>query len=134
MEIKEKHINKYSIYIGGLFTLLIVLVFIMNNFEVKNYSLSDQYKNMMKFKNIHSVVKAKFEDSRNHAAITFSFKNAFVNLSSLPKSWINLTEVGDSISKERGQLMFYLYKKNGEYYELDYQLYLDRMDKNGYLD
>jgi hypothetical protein len=134
MEIEYRKINKYSGYIGGVITVIILMVMLYSFLNSEKNKISDLYQKKMLFKSIQDVVDSKFEDSRNHSELTLSFKNSSGKLNSIPQSWLDLIEVGDSISKERNQLIFYLFKKDGKTYKLDYQLYLDRMDENGYLD
>ncbi len=104
MEITVDHIrNTFSIFVA-----CIVIFFIIPSFFKEEDDLQGLLGNML-IKDYHGIIEHKFIDYDNHATRTIVLeRGSNVTLNS---EFYKLVEVGDSISKKKGDHLIWLYKK-----------------------
>jgi len=114
MEIDGKDLNK----VKSGFVILLVIVFAI---QYINTDENQFYKGMLKTekqKSYQGVVNHKFIDYKNHAIRTVVINSVNVSMNTEFYKKIN---IGDSLSKKKGDPIVWLYKKDGKILFFDYK-------------
>ena len=115
MEIDGKNLNK----VGTGFLILLVIIL---GVQYINTDENQRYEGLLfnfKEESYHGIVVNKFIDYENHASRTVILKNN--QRAGFYESFYEKIDVGDSLSKKKGDPIVWLYKKNGEILFFDHK-------------
>ena len=119
MEIDGKDLNK--VWNGFLILLIIVL-----GFQYMNRS-GDFYDGVLatrKKKSYQGIVSRKFIDYENHAIRTIVINRAHITVNT---EFYKRIDIGDSLSKKKGDYIVWLYKKNGKILFFDHEEHIENV-------
>ena len=123
MEINGKDLNK--VWNGFLILLVIVL-----GVQYINTDENQRYEGLLfnfKEESYHGIVVNKFIDYENHASRIAILKNN--QRAGFYESFYEKIDVGDSLSKKKGDPIVWLYKKNGKILFYDYAEKVERIKR-----
>ncbi len=123
MEIDGKDLNK--VWNGFLILLVIVL-----GVQYINTDENQRYEGLLfnfKEEKYSGIVVKKFIDYNNHTNLTIVLNNN--RTATLYESFYKKIDVGDSLSKKKGDPIVWLYKKNGKILFYDYAEKVERIKR-----